>query len=48
MREEHRLTELKNTRLTRVSVPKRDDVTRAGENCIMSAPKFVNFIKQYY
>jgi hypothetical protein len=48
MREEHMLTAFKNTRLTRVPLPKRDEVTRAGENSIMSASKFVIFIKQYY
>jgi hypothetical protein len=48
MREEHRLAAFKNTRLTRVPLPKTDEVTRDGENSIMSASKFVIFIKLYY
>jgi len=46
MREKHRLTAFKNAKLTRVPLPKRDEITRAGENSVMSASKFVTFIKQ--
>jgi hypothetical protein len=36
LREEHRLRVFENGLLRRIFVPKMNEVTRAGENCIMS------------